>query len=138
MLTTSRLPLGRAHLVASALMRDARRLGLPLASLTPLGSLRRFSPDIGDVSLLGVADPDRHAEIVAAFARLPGLLRVASSSPAHVTVEGERGEVTRSRCTSRRRRMPAPPSCGTRARSATRSCSRHGRARATCASSAAG
>lgn len=93
-LTTSRLPLGRAHMLASAIMREAHRAGLPVEAIIPLGSLRRFAPDIGDVALLGVAAPDRHAEVLKGFARLPGLFRVTSHSSIHVTAESERGTVT--------------------------------------------
>ena len=80
-------------MVASALAREAHRAGLPLDSLTPLGSLRRFAPDIGDVSLLGVAAPEHHDTLLDQFARLPGL-RSVSRSRSHVTAETERGPVT--------------------------------------------
>ena len=49
-------------MLASTLIREARRAGLPADSLTPVGSLRRFAPDIGDVSLLGVAPLSRHRQ----------------------------------------------------------------------------
>jgi DNA polymerase (family 10) len=94
MLTTSRIPLGRAHMLASAVVYDAQRAGLPFDSLTPLGSLRRFAPDIGDVSLLGVAPADDHQYLIEQFARLRPFLRVSSRSPASVTAETERGPVT--------------------------------------------
>lgn len=81
-------------MLASALARDAHRAALPFDSLTPLGSLRRVAPDIGDVSLLAVAAAERHAELLAAFSRLPGLTRVTSASAAHLTAETERGPVT--------------------------------------------
>jgi len=94
MLTTSRIPLGRAHMLASTLIHDAQRAGLRFDSLTPLGSLRRFAPDIGDVSLLGVAAPDQHAALLDGFARLRSLTRVVSRSDSHVTADTERGPIT--------------------------------------------
>lgn len=94
-LATSRTPLGRAHMLAHAVIRDAYRAGLPTERLTPIGSLRRFAPAVGDVSLLAVADRDRHAEIIDAFARLPLFTRIASpGSATRITVLSERGPVT--------------------------------------------
>jgi DNA polymerase (family 10) len=81
-------------MLASAVVRDAHRAGLPAESLIPLGGLRRFAPDIGDVSLLGVAPPGAHRQLLDGFARLPGLSHVTSASPSHVTVATERGAVT--------------------------------------------
>ena len=94
MLTTSRIPLGRAHMLASAILQDAQRARLPFDSLTPLGSLRRFAPDIGDVSLLGVAAAADHADVMDAFSRLQPFLRVVSRTPASMTADTERGPVT--------------------------------------------
>ena len=42
-------------MLASDAIREARRAGLAADRSRPLGSLRRFAPDIGDVSLLAVA-----------------------------------------------------------------------------------
>ena len=93
-LTNSRLPLGRAHLLASTVIRDARRAGFPIRSLTPLGSLRRYCPDIGDVSLLAVAPPDRYPNLLNVFTRLPFVTRVMNLSASAATVATERGTVT--------------------------------------------
>ena len=81
-------------MLASTIMRDAHRVGLPVASLTPVGSLRRFSPDIGDVALVGIAAAETHAEVVDGFVRLPPVSHVLSRSPSHVTAATERGTVT--------------------------------------------
>jgi DNA polymerase (family 10) len=81
-------------MLAIATIRDAHRAGLPTQSLTPLGSLRRFAPDVGDVSLLGVAPPNKYAEVLEAFPRLPGLRQVTSGSASHLTVITDRGSVT--------------------------------------------
>jgi DNA polymerase (family 10) len=94
MLTTSRIPLGRAHMLASAITHDAERAGLQFDVLTPVGSLRRFSPDIGDVSLLGVAPAADHARLLDEFVRLRPFTRVISRAAAQVTAETERGPVT--------------------------------------------
>jgi DNA polymerase (family 10) len=94
MLTTSRIPLGRAHLLASTTVHEAQRAGLPFDSLTPLGSLRRFAPDIGDVSLLGVAPAAEHASLLDGFARLRLFTRVLSRSDSHLTADSDRGPVT--------------------------------------------
>ena len=94
MLTTSRIPLGRAHMLASAITHEVQRARLPFDSLTPLGSVRRFAPDIGDVSLLGVAPADDHPRLLEDFARLGAVTRVISRSPAHVTADTDRGPVT--------------------------------------------
>ena len=79
---------------ASGAMRDAQRVGLPALSLTPIGSLRRFAPDIGDVSLLAVAELERHSDVLSAFARLPAVAGIVSRSPTHITMANERGAVT--------------------------------------------
>jgi DNA polymerase (family 10) len=94
MLTTSRIPLGRAYMLASALIHDAHKARLPFDSLTPLGSVRRFAPDIGDVSLLGVAPAADHERLLEDFGRLRSVFRTLDRSPAQVTAETERGVVT--------------------------------------------
>lgn len=94
MLTTSRIPLGRAHMVASALVHDAQRAGLTSAPLTPLGSVRRFAPDIGDVSLLALAPPADHPRLLDGFGCLRSVYRVLDRSETEVTVETDRGVAT--------------------------------------------
>lgn len=81
-------------MLASTVIRDARRAGFPIRSLTPLGSLRRYSPDIGDVSLLAIAPPDRFQNLINVFARLPFVTRAESLSADQATVATERGTVT--------------------------------------------
>jgi DNA polymerase (family 10) len=81
-------------MLASTIIRDAHQAGISTALLTPLGSLRRFSPDIGDVSLLGVAAPDAHRRMLAAFSTLPTVSHVLSISTEHVTAATTRGAVT--------------------------------------------
>src|SRR5687768_15639437 len=94
MLTISRIPLGRAHMLASMISHDAQRAGLSFDSLTPVGSLRRFAPDIGDVSLLGIAPEEEHAALIEGFVHLRAFTRVNSQSTTRATAEMERGAVT--------------------------------------------
>lgn len=75
-------------------MRDAQRAGLPVHSITPLGSLRRFAPTVGDVSLLAVAPARAHSDVLNGFARLPAVAVVLARSATHITVGNERGAIT--------------------------------------------
>jgi DNA polymerase (family 10) len=87
------IPLGRAHLLASSIVREARRAGLG-ADMTPVGSLRRFAPAVGDVTLVGVAPPSRHAPVLHGFSRLPMVTAVLAQEPSSMTVDTGRGPVT--------------------------------------------
>lgn len=81
-------------MLAASVIRDARRAGLGAETLTPVGGLRRFAPDIGDVALLGVVPRSRHRQVLSAFARLPLALSVTAQSASSVTVTTARGVVT--------------------------------------------
>ena len=59
-----------------------------------MGSLRRFAPDVGDVTLLGVAPVSRVGHVLRAFARLPVVAEVTATGPASVTTKTTRGDVT--------------------------------------------
>jgi DNA polymerase (family 10) len=74
-------------------MRDARRAGIPAENLTPLGSLRRWAPDVGDVSLLAVAPPAAHDEVLDGFLRLPFVTAVLARLPASAEAATDRGRV---------------------------------------------
>src|SRR4026209_3010385 len=89
----ARLPLGRAHLLASMVMREVRRAGLPADDVLPLGSLRRWAPDIGDVSLLAIAEPAAHNEVLDGFLKLPTVTAVLARLPSSVEAATERGRV---------------------------------------------
>jgi len=78
-------------MLASSLSREVRRAGIPLDSLTPLGSLRRYAPDIGDVSLFGVAPPAQHQHILDALAALPSTTDVTTRDQSSITVATHRG-----------------------------------------------
>src|SRR5262245_39929455 len=87
------MPLGRAHLLASMVTREIRRAGLPAEEILPLGSLRRWAPDIGDVSLLAVAQPAAHDEVLEGFLRLPPVTAVLARLPSSVEAATDRGRV---------------------------------------------
>jgi DNA polymerase (family 10) len=62
-----------------------------VTALEPLGSLRRFSPEIGDVALLAVAARDRHDDVFDGLSNLAlsmGVLRRNDSSIALNTAKG--------------------------------------------------
>ena len=91
---TNRTPLGRAHLLASSVIRETRRAGIGMEAITAVGSLRRFAPDVGDVTLLGVAPVSRIGHVLRAFARLPLVAEVTATGPTSVTAKTSRGDVT--------------------------------------------
>jgi DNA polymerase (family 10) len=74
-------------------MREVRRAGLPADDILPLGSLRRWAPDIGDVSLLAIAPLAAHDEVLNGFLRLPTVLTVLARLPSSVEAATERGRV---------------------------------------------
>ena len=88
-----RIPLGRAHLLASNVIREARRAGIPATNVTPIGSLRRWAPDVGDVSLLAVAEPAAHDEVLDGFLGLPMVTGVLARLPSCAEVATDRGRV---------------------------------------------
>jgi DNA polymerase (family 10) len=89
-----RISLGRAHVLVSSIVSDLRRAGFSPDTLTPVGSLRRFSPDVGDVSLLATAGPKEAARLIAGFTRLPAAIGVLAEAPGQATIGTERHNVT--------------------------------------------
>jgi DNA polymerase (family 10) len=81
-------------MLASSAMRDAQRVGLPARSFTTLGSLRRFAPAVGDVSVLALAAAADHTDLLSGFARLPAVTAILSRSASHITIGNERGVIT--------------------------------------------
>jgi DNA polymerase (family 10) len=81
-------------MLASSLMREARRAGIGAEAITAVGSLRRYAPDIGDVALLGVVPIGRHRQVMKAFTRLPLVVDIKSQSESTVIADTERGPVT--------------------------------------------
>src|SRR5687768_10608713 len=80
-------------MLASITSREIRRAGLPVEAVLPVGSVRRFSPDIGDVSLLGVAPAARQAQVLDGFGRLPLVLAIDGRDASSMTVRTDRGSV---------------------------------------------
>ena len=89
-----RIPLGRAHLLASSILRDLRASRVDTTEIIPVGSLRRCAPDVGDVSLFapaGVAERDR---LLRSFTRLPAATGILAHTDTGATIATERGQVT--------------------------------------------
>ena len=81
-------------MLASSIIREARRAGIGAEAITAVGSLRRFAPDIGDIVLLGTVPESRHREVLSAFSRLPVVLQVAEQTSSSLIVHTARGAVT--------------------------------------------
>ena len=81
-------------MLASSVIREARRAGIGADEITPVGSLRRFAPEIDEVALLGVAPLSRHTLVLKAFGRLSLMLEITAESPSSVTACTTRGQVT--------------------------------------------
>jgi DNA polymerase (family 10) len=90
----TRIPLGRAHLLAQSAIREAAKAGLETDSMTAVGSIRRFAPEVGDVSLLAVTPSDRHEDVLNGFVRLPFVSRMIARTRSMATVRTERSELT--------------------------------------------
>ena len=88
------LPLGRAHQLASIVVKETRRAGLAVDTLISVGQLRRYEPAVTSVEVLAVAAASEHPEILSRFARLP----IATASREHddrsVNIITDRGPVT--------------------------------------------
>ncbi len=91
---TPRIPLGRAHALASLVLRELRAAAVDTRDITTVGSLRRMSPDVGDVSLFAAADAAEGARLLRAFTRLPSRTSVLSHTDAGAAIETARGHVT--------------------------------------------
>lgn len=81
-------------MLASSVVREARRAGLGTEAPIPVGSLRRFAPAIGNVSLLGVVTTARQPYVLKVFSRLPSAAVVTAQSESSVTINMLRGMVT--------------------------------------------
>ena len=89
----TRLSLGRAHALATLVAQHVQRAGLPVVTLVPLGSLRRFAPEIGDVTLLAVAATDRHTDVLDGLAALGGSVSVLRRTDRSMALSTEKGPV---------------------------------------------
>jgi DNA polymerase (family 10) len=75
-------------------MQELRYAGVVPAVLTPVGSLRRFSPDVGDVAIFAAAATPQREQLLRAFTTVPSVQRVAALAPAGATIVTGRGSVT--------------------------------------------
>jgi DNA polymerase (family 10) len=90
----SRISLGRAHQLASTILRELQSAGIQTTEITTTGSLRRFSPDVGDVGLFAAGDARERELLLRTFTRLPSATGVLAQSESGATVTMSRGEVT--------------------------------------------
>ena len=81
-------------MLAISIMREARRSGLQADALTLVGSVRRFAPEIDEISLLCIVRATRHQHVLKDFAHLPAALAVTAQSGSSVTIDTQRGAVT--------------------------------------------
>jgi len=89
-----RIPLGRAHALASSIIHELRKAGVDTDVLMPVGSLRRFSPDVADVSLFAAVDTTGRDRLLRAFTKLPAVTQVAGLGESGATIVTARGPVT--------------------------------------------
>ena len=64
-----------------------------MAALVPVGSLRRFAPEIGDVTLLAVAAAERHPELLDGLATLTPSVSVLRRAEKSIALNTEKGPV---------------------------------------------
>jgi DNA polymerase (family 10) len=88
------LPLGRAHLLASTAIREARRAAVAIDTMMAVGEVRRFEPAVGAVEVLGIAPPSEHGAILSAFTRLPMAMGARHVSDRSVMINTDRGILT--------------------------------------------
>lgn len=81
-------------MLAISAFREAQQAAIPFESLVPLGSLRRYAPDVGDVSLLAIASQELHKSILTAFGSLPSVSSVLEETTSSVTTATKRGHLT--------------------------------------------
>jgi DNA polymerase (family 10) len=93
-LTEDLQPLGRAHLLASTTIREARRASLPVETLIAVGDVRRFEPAVESVVLLGIAPASEHRAILNGFPRLPHAIGARPLGERSVIIGTDRGPVT--------------------------------------------
>jgi DNA polymerase (family X) len=90
-LKPSRIPLGRADMLASTAIREAHQAGLPADDIVPVGGLRRYAPALDGAVLLAVTDDARRDEFLAGLSRLAFVRSVLASSASSVRVATDRG-----------------------------------------------
>ncbi len=88
------MSLGRAHLLASAIAREARRAGLPFDELHQVGGLRRCAPELDDIALLVIAPRSNHAHLLRGFTTLSSVTTTSTTSSGAPILATERGALT--------------------------------------------
>jgi DNA polymerase (family 10) len=91
---SSTIPLGRAYILASSIRRELWDAGVDPELVTTVGRVRRFAPEVSDVSLLATVAASERSRVLDAFTRLPSVRRVSTRSGTSVTALTERGTVT--------------------------------------------
>jgi DNA polymerase (family 10) len=89
-----RLPLGRAYLLASTVLRELRASGVDTSDISHVGSLRRMAPDVGDVSLVAPVEEAYKSRLLRSFTTLPAAVGILTQSETAARIKTERGEVT--------------------------------------------
>jgi DNA polymerase (family 10) len=89
----SRIPLGRADMLASTAIREAHQAGLPADDIVPVGGLRRYAPALDGAVLLAVTDDARREELLAGLSRLAIVRSVLGTSASSVRVATDRGQL---------------------------------------------
>lgn len=87
------MPLGRAHQLASSLVREAAAARLAIDALDPAGALRRCASEVDAVVLLGIAPAGRHAAVLDALAHLPLVTAVTGRTESEIALATDRGAV---------------------------------------------
>ena len=80
-------------MLASTAMREAWRAGIPAHSLTPVGSLRRCAPDVGDLTILAISDRRRYREVLRVFGALPSATGIHAQTSTSITIDTARGAI---------------------------------------------
>jgi DNA polymerase (family 10) len=93
-LTDDPLPLGRAHQLASIVVKETRRAGLAIDTLVSVGEIRRYEPAVGTVEVLAVAATSEHRDVLSSFARLPIVAVTRERDDRSITIVTDRGPVT--------------------------------------------
>src|SRR5262245_14370101 len=87
----SRIPLGRADMLAATALREAHQAGLPAEDIVPVGGLRRYAPALDGAVLLALTDDARRDELLSGFSRLSFVRSILGSSPSSLRVATDRG-----------------------------------------------
>ncbi len=90
-LKNSRIPLGRAHALASQTIRDAHQAGFPVKDIIPVGGIRRVAPAVEGAVLLAIVEDGHRSEVLNGFARLPLVRSILGHTDSHLRVSTDRG-----------------------------------------------